>query len=812
MKKLFLLMAVLTISFNAWAQDDYEEEPQKPQTPFILPGKGRINVENLNKNIDLDMDISQLTLSELRVLRNAFAARQGFIFMTSELRDVFNTTTWYPTKMMERFEKEETLNENNEGKYKTLPLKYTPKEQTFIKRLQQRENELVKDNFKVSGDNRVNMKNIINNYQLNNMDPALEKALGKNGFAIVPSNKLQLFHIYEKNDYHDFPSFVTTDLYLQLFHLYFDCVLRSVEEEKLCNAIADLSKDLYDKMSTLAATSKDNDIRKVAEYNQAFAAVALALINNKPLLEVSASYKDMAAHEVDASMKSENDFSEFLGYNDVQFPYSLFRPRGHYTRSETCQRYFRAMMWLQTAPFAADNLFSMQAAAMLADAVCSDAKTLKTYNTVYEPITFLMGAPDNVTILQVYDRMKTFGKPMEKLLTDRKKMKALSEDIKKLALSQIRIRPKFEKTSPYKINFMPQRYQPDAEVLNELIDAESRVTKRGAPMGLDIFAAMGNNAAEDILVNELHQDKQWDKYMPTLQKMKTRMGEINWQETVATRWMEALTTMSTSQDSRFPYFMQTPQWEKKELNASLASWAELKHDAILYAKQPMAAECGDYGPPAPTTKGYVEPNVAYWTKAIELLDATEQLLKKYDLVTEKVETTTSSLREQAVFLCEVSKKELQGKTLTDEEYTSLEIIGASFENISLDLVRSDDQSLMGWDNVEGADKSISVIADVYTANGDNNPKACVLYEGVGPAYEIYVVVPIGQYLYLMRGAVLSYREFDRPIEEQRLTDEEWQEMLKQYPTRGIPEWMKEITVPLKAEPEDNEEVFYSSGC
>ena len=62
------------------------------------------------------------------------------------------------------------------------------------------------------------------------------------------------------------------------------------------------------------------------------------------------------------------------------------------------------------------------------------------------------------------------------------------------------------------------------------------------------------------------------------------------------------------------------------------------------------------------------------------------------------------------------------------------------------------------------------------------------------------------------GAVLSYREFDRPIEEQRLTDEEWQEMLKQYPTRGIPEWMNEITVPLKAEPEDNEEVFYSSGC
>ena len=57
--------------------------------------------------------------------------------------------------------------------------------------------------------------------------------LGRNGFAIVPAEHNQLFHVYEKNDYADFPSFVTTDLYLQLFHLYFDCVLRDVEEKHL---------------------------------------------------------------------------------------------------------------------------------------------------------------------------------------------------------------------------------------------------------------------------------------------------------------------------------------------------------------------------------------------------------------------------------------------------------------------------------------------------------------------------------------------------------------------------------------------------
>lgn len=38
--------------------------------------------------------------------------------------------------------------------------------------------------------------------------------------------------------------------------------------------------------------------------------------------------------------------------------------------------------------------------------------------------------------------------------------------------------------------------------------------------------------------------------------------------------------------------MQTPEWGYKNLNTALASWAELKHDAILYGEQPMAAECG----------------------------------------------------------------------------------------------------------------------------------------------------------------------------------------------------------------------------
>ena len=226
----------------------------------------------------------------------------------------------------------------------------------------------------------------------------------------------------------------------------------------------------------------------------------------------------------------------------------------------------------------------------------------------------------------------------------------------------------------------------------------------------------------------------------------------------------------------------------------------------------MGAECGGGGPPEPIVKGYVEPNVGFWKKAIELLDNTEKLLKEQDMLTEKIKDATLRIREEAQFLLNISEKELAGKELSEEEYGQIECIGATFENISLDLVREKDQYLMGWSDVQGADKKVALVADVYTANADNNPDKSILFEAVGEADEIYVVVEIGGYLYLTRGSVLSYREFIQPIDQPRLTDEEWQEQLEKNARKGVPEWMKRIIVPLNKLPEANEEFFYSSGC
>ncbi len=777
-----------------------------------------INVESLKDSLDLNMDITGLQLGDLRVLRNAPAARQGFPFKDAYIRGIYEGTTWYDSLMwdfdgrtdfssVEEKEGEDWRDYYYRASEETGILKYTAEELDFMKRVKAREEELLKLNFEVEKGLKVNMQNLANPRQFTEFDPQLAGQLARDGFAIVPADHEQLFHVYEQNDYQCFPSFVTTDIYLQLYHVYFDCMLREIEEHKLAGLMTDLSKRLYEAMHRQAENAADEEMQQLAHHNAVYFAVAYELLTGKQIAD--ATEQAEAKAEIERVMKSENDRTPFMAdYNEISFPYSLFRPRGHYTRNETLQRYFRGMMWLQTVPFGLEDANEVKEAVMVAYALQEDKVAQKNYDVVNLLLTHMMGLPDNLSILQVQQEVRKRGLLQSELLTSAPGMADLTEALNEIGNTQTRIRPKFERTSHNKICLMPQRYQPDAEVLQEMVDYDGDPTERATPQGLDFMAAMGVSAAEKVLIEE---GQKWKDFKPMLEKMKKRMGEINWQESLATQWMQTVKTVN-EKDKGVPYFMVGDGWDLKNLNAALSSWAELKHDAILYAKQPMGAECGGGGPPDPVVKGYVEPNVAFWKKAIELLDNTANLLNEHNMMTEKVKEATERIGEEVGFLLRISEKELAGKTLTDEEYDQIKCIGATFENISLDLLRQPDQYLMGWSDVEGADRKMALVADVYTANSDNNPNKSILYEAVGLGDEIYVVVEIGGYLYLMRGAVFSYREFTEPVDMQRLTDEEWQQELEKNPRKGVPEWMEPITVPLEQKPEPNEEIFYSSGC
>lgn len=759
-----------------------------------------LDVESLRDSVDLDMDITGLSLSDLRILENVFLAQKGYPFEDAYIRSVYGSTTWYDSLMWEFDQNEQHFvdapyNENmsyRESYYNSIKpefIAYTDEQRAFVNRVRQREDELRKLNFKSEKEgDKVNILNIVNPALLKDPDQQLWDYLGRNGFAIVPAQHQQLFHVYEQNDYHEFPAFVTTDLFLQLYHLYFDCMLREVEQEKFIPLLDEFCKEARNKLST------END-DPAEQWLSTYFTVANALLDGCPL-----TTDETAQTEYKKVMESEDAPSEFLGYTDVLFNYSLFRPRGHYTRNEALGRYFRTMMWLQTVPFQTDKEEDMKKALMLAQLIGHNTKLTKLYKQLTEPMTYLMGQPDDVSILQVWQ-----------LHQQEPDFKKLCKKIDEIAEKQTRIRPKFLRTSRNKVRLMPQRYQPDAEVLQEMVDYDSETTKREAPKGLDVFAAMGVSAAEKILVDELNEPNRWGKYTTNLKRMKKRMNEIKWSENASTQWMSALKTIA-DKPQHAPYFMLTPEWDKKSLNAMLGSWTELKHDAILYAKQPMGAECGGAGPPDPIVKGYVEPNIQFWQKAIDLLKENKKILTTHDLLTEKIANANQQLIEQAEFLLAMSKKELKGEVLKDVEYDQLEYIGAKFENMSLDLLRDSEHEFWSWEAIQGPDRKVALVADVYTANADNNPDKSILYEAIGDADEIYVVVEIGGYLWLTRGAVFSYREFDRPIDEQRMNDEEWQQYLEHHPRWGVPEWMNPIIVPLNQAPIDNESVFYSSGC
>lgn len=784
-----------------------------------------LDVESLRDSVDLNMDITGLSLSDLRILENVFLAQKGYPFEDSYIRSIYQSTTWYDSLMWAFSENEDYYDQNSgywggerneelsyrEEYYNSIKpeiIAYTDEQRAFVNRVRQREDELRKRNFKSGNeDDKVNVANIVNPALLKEPDQRLWDYLGHHGFAIVPAQHQQLFHVYEQNDYHEFPAFVTTDLYLQLYHLYFDCMLREVEQEKLMPLLKEFCEEGQKVFARRWQREKENEdavfnTEEAAEWIVTYFKVANAL------LEEQAPKGDAdALGEYERVMKSVNATSEFLEYTDVPFEYSLFRPRGHYTRNDNLKRYFRTMMWLQTVPLRSDNPFDMLKANILAVEICDDLdnpRLCSLYKKLTEPMNYLMGMPDDVSIEQVNKIISDIG-------TCEIDPNELGVKVDEIAEKQTRIRPKFLRTGRNKVRLMPQRYQPDAEVLQEMVDYDSNTTKREVPKGLDVFAAMGVSAAEKILMDELNEPDRWSKYTSNLKRMKKRMNEIKWEENAATQWMSALKTV-IDKPQHAPYFMLSPEWDKKSLNAMLGSWTELKHDAILYAKQPMGAECGGAGPPDPIVKGYVEPNVKFWQKAIDLLKENQKILRTHNLLTEKIATANERLTEEAEFLLAISKKELRGEVLKDVEYDELEYIGAKFENMSLELLRDSEHELWDWEAIQGPDRKVALVADVYTANADNNPNKSILYEAVGDADEIYVVVEIGGYLWLTRGAVFSYREFQRSIDDQRLNDEEWQEYLERHPRSGVPEWMTPVTVPLEKTPVDNESVFYSTGC
>lgn len=765
----------------------------------------------LPQSIDLKQDISHLSFQELRLLRSYPYAIHGYHFMEADINAFFSANTkWYNNLVNDIYWDAEEGKGKFAESYEEVNL--TPEEKAFVDRIDARMTELRQHQF-IQRDSYYlgNTNNIVNLFQFKDIDKEILEKLQQNNFVITKGNNLQLFHAYEENDYRQVPNFITTDLYLQAFHMYFSYILKSLEKQHIIPTLEMLCHSFNAACIKLAEQTEDESLKDMAEHAATFYAIPYYLLTNKTLT-VPSKYETEYQEEIEHINKQEDNFSDFLSYKDAYFPYSLFKPRGHYTREPQLQAYFKAMMWLQTACFCREQQEQLKRSIFQAAVLCTyksidQTPLIKLYQHIYTPLTFLMGEADNLSIFDIARILeKNNAIHIEDALTAGQ-IEKVNQALIELAKHKNNIKPQIEITCRDKINFMPQRYLSDNEVIQKLVDVNPN-SQRAHPKGLDVFATFGTGTAESLLIDFYKEPNNWSEYSKELQQLKDKFKTSkSTQLSVYELWMKSLLTMQQT-DKNNPGFMQTPEWGYKNLNTALASWAELKHDAILYGEQPMAAECGGAGPPDPIVVGYVEPNLPFWRKMENILQATRLILQQNDCMTDDLKGKTDQLNDYVTFLIQVTEKELRGEKLTEPEYRTLEYMGSSIEYFTLSVV-DPDLHLDDWSLVQGPDKSIAIVADIYTRNIRGCNKNGILHIATGNANNIYVVVEIEGNLYLTRGATFSYYEFVQPLGT-RLTDEEWQKMLEEKKAPAVPEWMKSILI--EKEPHVNERVFYSSGC
>ena len=660
-----------------------------------------------------------------------------------------------------------------------------------------------------------NLTNVVNLNQFPNLTAAQIKKLEANGFVVAPSNQEQLFYIYEDNTYKKIPNFVTTDSVLQVYHIFYDYALRSAEGITLLPNAIELNKNMLAQLKKEYDSITNPEIKAEAAKALGYFGVAQLAFGEALPSDFPADIKTLVDREMllfnEAGGMKE---SPLFGY---EIDYSLFTPRGHYTRSEDLERYFKGMIWYGVVPFPIFNtdptgkverdVESTLRTIIVTTALCRlpEAEGGALWENIYSPTNFFVGAADDATPFQFAELVASvYGLDVDlNTITDQAKLELFFIEAQKLPLAQINAKYDLAISEGHNIptglqfRFMGQRYIPDSEILQEL----TAPILRPIPTGLDVFASLGSKRAADIIATVYRPAEAWPEYTSNFELVKekfTNLPDSTWQSNMYYGWLWTQNSMTGEYGKGYPMFMRNTAWQDKSLATALGSWAEMRHDTILYAKG-SAAECGGFDEP-PVVRAYVEPNAELYNRLLWLTTFMRENLSAREILPENIEYACERFENMLAFLRDCSIKELRGEDLTVQEYDSLLTYGGLLESLTSSCVENGYK----WYQIESeTDRNMAVIADVHTIGSSG----MCLEVGVGSAAEIYVVVPMNGELYLTRGAMFDYFEF---VSDTRLTDEAWQKMVRENPPERPPFTVsffegEALEVPAPIEP-------YTTGC
>ncbi|MBN1641200.1 MAG: DUF3160 domain-containing protein [Anaerolineae bacterium] len=633
--------------------------------------------------------------------------------------------------------------------------------------------------------------------------------LAEHGFVVTPAEWAEFYQLYDRVRYDDMPVFVTTDSVFHIYHLIFDKMLRDLERAHFEPDIRALTAACLQAAQAIYAEQRGTSLEEVARGVVAYFAVADALIDPEavPPPEVADLVAgELALIEAHAGLGPSAIFSEGCPAGcdpcDTDPPpecvdkacmcedYSQYVPRGHYTRSEQLQRYFRTMMWYGRINMRlqrpSETRMALLITYLLRHTDVNGEPAATVWARVYDPTVFIVGKADDLGFHEygaLWDEVYGADAPLSDI-ADEAKLAAFVEAARQLPPPQINSmfvyiwEDKEQVTQGFRT--MGQRFVLDAYIFEELTWREVGTLEnpRWLPKGLDVMAALGSEEAYALL-DEMGETS-YAHYPEQMAKLRGEIGALqldSWTQNLYWAWLYAFDPLLSAKGAQYPAFMRSEAWARKDLQTALGSWTELKHDTILYAKQVMAEMGGGW--PEELPSGWVEPNPEVYARLLALADMTRRGLASRDLLTENTRANLQRLSDLLAFLLDVAQRELAGAPLDEDDYYRIDYYGGELEAMTLAAADLEGEGRPYFEEQEPA----ALVADVAT-----DPNGEVLEEAIGYVHEIHVVVPDAKgALHVARGGVFSYYEFTWPMGD-RLTDEAWQAMLAAGEAPAQPAW------------------------
>ncbi len=520
----------------------------------------------------------------------------------------------------------------------------------------------------------------------------------------------QIHQIYEDNEYKNLASFVTTDSVTHIFHIFYDGFLRNLEKDELYPKSIDLNKKLLAENISLYNDLQNERLKDLQIKNIAFIASGLKLLGLEP-----ENLPEEAKALVDEEMKNvsqEGVTKSVISGRDVD--YSQLKPRGHYTRSEELKKYFSGTMYFGQVGLFIENdgkpdEDSILQGLLLTHSIYKNPEILKTWEDLVEPIDFLVESADDLSIREYARTLYgVYGKDFDiNKLDDEKNLSSAYKVLSEYPDPQV---AGFMGKS---FRFMPQRAVMDSVLMQNVVDIarDDKPSDRPIYSGLDLMTSFGNEKALEIQKEDPY-NSHWDKYKErTEENISTvkKMDDLDWQKNMYRGWLWMLKSYDQKFGEGYPMFMRNDAWERKDLVSALGSFAELKHDTVLYGKAVMAEMGG--GGDVEIPKSYVEPNVELYEKLNWLLEFTKVNLKNRQMLSEKYEEKINKFQAMVVKFRDFSIKELQNEPLTGEEISYLLYIGGEMEMLMVDFVQSSDENeITSWYEIQNAtDRRMPVV-------------------------------------------------------------------------------------------------------